>query len=238
MMPQTETKPTPDRTQILDHADVIDINVDQIKNSLAILQDGLSSILSGCQTHTEEERENVFLLTYEAAKINSDLIKLATAYRMSRKLLPIRTEENSLLEFLEDELLQLKGLLETRNLKTTLNCADDLLWYFDADLVSMILSSVLLNTIRYSRERILVSVKVLDQCLHILVEDDSNGFPSAMLTDTLAGKQNESLRSSKGASVLFCEEVAALHRQDGRRGSVNFRNNSSLGGGLFSLILP
>ncbi|WP_333609695.1 sensor histidine kinase, partial [Arsukibacterium sp.] len=116
---------------------------------------------------------------------------------------------------------------------------EHLAWYFDRELIIHVLNDVFVNALRYCRQRILVQVSVEQQQLVLAVNDDGPGFPDFMLQAVKPDMSPPDLQHSHtGLGLYFARLIAAAHKNQGQHGSVQLRNNSELGGGVFVLQLP
>lgn len=205
---------------------VLESVVDDMRNSLGLMTDSLMD-------------SQIDVLGYELFRINSGLQHLQNLYRLQSDQLVINYEECFLQEFIEDEVMAFAALLEAKGIRLAIDCEASFSWFLDEILVRNILSSVLLNTIRYCKSEIRISAIEEFGQLMLTVEDDGCGYPTDFLIEDeqVLGMDYLS-RGSAGVNLFFSVHVASLHKNNGRSGAVRVTNSSSLGGGCFTLQLP
>src|SRR5690606_19162987 len=125
--------------------------------------------------------QRVGLLQYEAARVNNDLVQLLGLYKLQNRQLPLRVDEQFVHDFLDEQIARYVLLFSNRGISCELNCAADLIGYFDDELVAGIVNNILANAIRYTRSKIQVEAHQVDGYLVISVNDDGTGFPARML---------------------------------------------------------
>jgi signal transduction histidine kinase len=106
-------------------------------------------------------------------------------------------------------------------------------WFFDRALVEMALMNALHNALAYARARIQLEADLTDGCLAFTVRDDSAGYPESILAQ--AGEPGVESVKGTGLGLHFARLIAELHDNQGRRGSLQLRNDA---GAVFSLLLP
>lgn len=223
----------------IDFSTVLASSVHDMKNSVGMLLNSVESILEHHTPKDAEQNAHFKTLHYEAARINGELIQLLTLYRKDRGFLPISVDEHYVIDIFEDQIARNYPLLQTTNIDISLNCDEDLVWYFDGDLVGGVIHNILVNAIRYTRSKIAIAAYEEDKQLCISIADDGEGFPEDMLLEP--GRRVQEAELSRGATHLglyFSEEIASLHKQGERAGCISLENGGELGGGVFKLYLP
>ena len=223
----------------LDFASVLASSVHDMKNSISMLMSSIDELVDETPEPSETQNRVISTLQYEASRVNNDLIHLLSFYRLEQNTLPITLDEHFVVEVLDDQLAYNKMLAEKKGIELALDCDDRLLWYFDAEMVSGVINNVVINAIRYSQQKIILSAQKKGEFLEIAVADDGSGFPEAMLDKP--GSYFNSVdfaTGSTGLGLYFANQLAALHRHDGREGYIQLHNGGPLGGGAFSLFLP
>lgn len=230
---------TIDKEPALDFAFVLASSVHDMKNSLGMLLNTLASMMEQSPSMNEEQAKTYATLEYEAARINSELIQLLSLYRMQHEHLLVQIDEHHIIEIVEEQLARNELLFKTRNIQVTVNCAENLTWYVDGELLGGVLNNILVNCARYCRERLDISVLMDEGMLRISIADDGNGYPASMLAAPQQVNAGVSFSSgSTNLGLLFAHKVAALHRSKDKQGLIKLANNGELGGGVFSLFLP
>ncbi|RRJ82985.1 sensor histidine kinase [Aestuariirhabdus litorea] len=228
----------PPDTQI-DFATVLASSVHDMKNSLGLLLNSIDNLCAAQPPSTPEEYARYSLLNYEASRVNSNLIQLLSIYRLQQNQLPLSISEQYVSDLLEEQLALNDPLLQARRITPELECDPELVGYFDQSLVAGTLNNVILNSTRYTRDRLKISAYQQGEYLVIEVADNGSGYPQEMCQQ--GGTQPGPVDFSSGSTQLglyFCREIARLHQQDGRFGYIDLSNGGSLGGGIFRLYLP
>jgi signal transduction histidine kinase len=102
-----------------------------------------------------------------------------------------------------------------------------------------VVQNVIVNCSRYTRAQLLVSAKVEDDFLRIVVADDGGGYPPSMLEAPSGLVQSAEVNEGNThLGLYFAEEIARLHKQRNRVGYIRLENGEPLGGGCFNLFLP
>lgn len=219
---------------------VLASSVHDMKNSLGMLLSSLEELIRAAPPQNKGQETQMATLQYEALRINTELVQLLAIYRMQENRLPLHIDECYLIDVLEDQVARNDMLLRTRNLTLELDCDEDLLWYFDAELVGGVVHNVLVNGARYSRERMLLRARVEADQLLITIADDGAGYPPSMLQSSLR-ETSAGVDFSAGNTHLglyFARRVAEMHRRKERTGRIELANNGPLGGSVFTLMLP
>ena len=107
------------------------------------------------------------------------------------------------------------------------------LWFYDENLVRMVLLNALYNALRYARQQVTLAASVRDGYLEFSVADDGPGYPAAMLAQPL--DMQAMSREGTGLGLHLASRVAALHSNAGRSGGIELSN---AGGAVFRLRLP
>lgn len=213
--------------------------VHDVKNSVGLLLHSLDEFLKANPPKTDEDNQRAVVLNYEASRINNDMMQLLSIYRLQNQRLFVSVEECHLLEFLEDEMLAHDTLLKMKKIKVTVDCAEDLVWYFDSMLIKNVLTNVIVNTIRYTNDEIRIAVEKIADFIRITVEDNGKGFPKELRSDPGGYLTRINFNTgSTGLGLYFSARVAELHRNGDREGYIQVDNDSSLGGGAFRIFLP
>lgn len=237
----TMTKKAPNGRQdsVADFSFMLASSVHDMKNSLGMLLTTLDETMRDMPAKTPEQQQRFATLQYEASRINGELIQLLSLYRMNLQAMPIRVEENYVRDAIDDQLARNDMLFVSRHLNVNFNCDEDLLWYFDSDLVGGVLHNVLVNCARYTRSQLSIKAWLEDSGLFVQIEDDGQGYPEAMLSQPVDLGASVSFESgSTNLGLYFAQTVAQLHKAKDRKGSIALANGGDLGGGVFTLFLP
>ncbi|HIM06924.1 MAG TPA: HAMP domain-containing histidine kinase [Gammaproteobacteria bacterium] len=190
-------------------------------------KDGANSILSQIQ--------------YEGKRVNDDLVGLLAIYRINNGQYSINIEEYSVADFLEENLAQHESMILHRNIEKELECNNDLQWFFDRDLITGVMSNVINNLYKYTKDKILISTSIKDNYLLIQIKDNGPGYPENMLVTHENTDKEKSIsfeNSNTGLGLYFSRLVAELHKNKGKNGYITTSNDGIDGGGCFSIYLP
>lgn len=223
----------------VDFSLVLASSVHDMKNSIGMLIASLETVIEEQPPENEHQLNHFNTLQYEASRINSELVQLLTIYRMQNDHLPLRIDQHYVIDVLEDQLARNHTLIESRGIRLKLECEDNLEWCFDSDLVGSVVQNVIVNCSRYTRHELLVSARVEQDCLRIIVADDGGGYPPNMLeAPSVLVEKAEVSGGNTHLGLYFAEQIAKLHRQKNRVGYIQISNGMPLGGGCFNMYLP
>lgn len=223
----------------IDFAMVLASSVHDMKNSVGMLLASLDQLMETSPPRDEAQAHQYATLNYEASRINNELVQLLTVYRMQNEFMPLRVDEHYVIDMFEEQIARNHSLIETRNIALEMDCDPDLNWYFDRDLVSSVIHNVLINGIRYTSNKIVLSAKIENETLQLSVADNGSGYPANMLERPSKGvKDAEVSKDATHLGLYFAERIAEMHTEKNRHGYIQLSNNSVIGGGLFSLFIP
>ena len=225
--------------QRLDFALAFGSAVHDVKNSVGLLLSTLDEFMKANPPVTAEDKGRAVVLNYEASRINNDMMQLLSIYRLENERLFIAVEEVQVAEFLEDEMLAHDMLLRMKGLEVEIECDEGLTWYFDSMLIKNVLNNVIVNTIRYTKDRLKVAVESVNGYVRISIEDNGRGFPDVLCQDPGGYLTRINFNTgSTGLGLYFSARVAELHRNGGRAGYIEVDNNATIGGGAFRIYIP
>ncbi len=228
-----------DNNDPIDFSLVIASSVHDMKNSVGMLLATVEGVMQDTPPENAAQAKRFNTLHYEASRINSELIQLLTIYRMQNQFLPVSIDQHFVIDILEDQIARNHLLLETGGIELSLDCHEDLHWYYDDDLMGSVVHNILVNCIRYTKSRISIGATIEDDCLVITVADDGPGYPDHMLENP--SNLVEDAEVSQGNTHLglyFAERIAARHKQKNRQGYIKLENGGALGGGVFKVVIP
>lgn len=221
----------------LNFAMVIASSIHEMKNSIGMVVSSIDELVDPVDGRCHPEQ--LTQLRYESRRLSDKLIQLLTLYRIGDTGYQVAPNEYHVAEMIEEAYLGDQPLLAARGISMTIDCADDLFGFFDRELMLGVLHNIITNTLRYTRDHILISARRIDGWLQITIDDNGDGFPPAMLESM--PKQYRRINFGNGRTGLglyFCSVVAQLHRHHNRRGNITLTNDGVLGGGRFTICLP
>lgn len=187
-------------------------------------------------------------MLYQTKRMNDKLIQLLALYKqVGRPAYPFDAQPHLLSQLVEQVAAQEKILLAAHGITLETACPNELIWCFDEDLLIGVLGQAINNAIRYTRDRIRLSVTVHADAacdmLEIRIDDNGDGYSAALIEDGasamsgLASGVNFSTNST-GLGLYFSSAVAQMHKHRGRSGAILLENGGAFGGGCFVLRLP
>ena len=241
--------------------------VHDMKNSIGVLSGTLENLLVAAtpaaqeqppaqppqnQPQSQQQYEQLGQMLYQTRRLNDNLIQLLALYKeVGKPGYPFDPAAHRISELVDQVKGQARILLQSRGVTLDVafdaECAPDAIWTFDEDLIIGVLVHAINNAIRYTRDRIRLSVRIDGDYLELRVEDNGGGFPPAILeTGAVAIKTADGankvgvnfLSNSSGLGLYFSSEVAKMHKHRQRHGGIALENGGDLGGGCFVLRLP
>lgn len=223
----------------MDFSMLLASSIHDMKNSISLLNNSLDGIFTECKGRNCDSSTQLHYLRYEANRLNSNLMQLLTLYKIDKANITLNITNHTVFEFLEESLLGNAPLLESKGISLELDCPEDLVWFFDRELLSGVVNNVLNNAYKYAGDRIKVSVSEEAAGLAIRIEDNGKGYPESMTISSQGPNGFVNFKSgSTGLGLYFAAVIAEMHKNGSRTGSVAVSNGSSLGGGCFAIYLP
>jgi K+-sensing histidine kinase KdpD len=234
-----ELEPADDvQDEQLDFSFVLASSVHDMKNSLSMLLGSLEEMIQDSPPQNNKQKKHISTLQYEASRINSELIQLLNIYRLQNRSLQFSIDENYVIEMFEDQIARNDVLFKVKNIAIDVECTKNLIWFFDNELLGNVIHNVLINSIRYAKSKIKLSASIKNEHLFIIIEDDGLGFPEFMLQAALPENNKNSSADSTRLGLFFAAKIASFHKQGKNKGEIELSNGGSLGGGVFTIVLP
>ncbi len=214
-------------------------SIHDMKNSMGVMAAYLQGALAAQDQVRGAAREKTALALYEAQRVTDHLIQLLAIYKIEQAFYPFDPQDHALADLAHEAMARVADLAELRNVELACDCSDDLYGWFDHELVFGVVVQALHNALRYSKNRVKLSVQAHESGVRIRVEDDGPGYPDFLLAQGNGRDRGISFETgSTGLGLYFAGVVAAMHKGAGRSGSLRLENGGSLGGGCFVLELP
>ena len=231
------------QTNSLDFSTVLAGSVHDMKNSVAMLQGSLSEIEDLVPDSDHEIKNKLDRAKHEGNRINRDLIQLLTIFKLDRMQQHINIDEVNISEFLSDIIIEHLPLLKSRGIQLSQQCDNSLFGYFDEELVSNVMNTIIHNAYQYTGDKILLKADSTNGYLELSVLDDGHGYPDNLLTCPTPEKTLTNFgNGSTGLGLYFSSKIAAAHQSKGKTGFIKVTNDndpqSIMTGGCFSLFLP
>lgn len=223
-----------DADKAADFATILGAAVHDMKNSLWLLQQNLNHLAQ--QLEQSPAATDVANIQYEAQRLNTGLIQLLSLYRNEYSELPVQPELQFLDELIEEITEDTRLYADNLNIRIETDCVSELSWYYDPQLITVLLQDVLINAIRYARKQVNLVIGKENDMLCIEVTDDGEGYPESILQDQADSRTD--IRSGRtGLGLYFARRIAHAHQRQGQHGIVRLGNQPA-GGGIFTLLLP
>jgi two-component system, OmpR family, sensor histidine kinase SenX3 len=224
-----------------DYSILLANSIHEVKNSLNMLLNSVDQAMTNCDGKTCPTYDLFSQIQYEGKRVNDDMVGLLAIYRINNDQYSANIDEYSVLEFIEENLDQHETMIRHRNIDYELDCDEDLHWFFDRDLIKGVISNVINNLYKYTKDKLHISVVKEDGYLAIKVKDNGPGYPENMIvTHDQHGYQKNICfdNANTGLGLYFSELVAELHKNKGRSGFISTTNDGIDGGGCFAIYLP
>jgi signal transduction histidine kinase len=216
-----------------------------MKNSISVLSGTLERLLVVASPQTETAYPQMAHMLYQTKRLNDNLMQLLALYKqVGTPAYPFDVQPLELGQLVDQVVALERVLLKSRGLKLELDYDPELVWHFDEDLITGVLSHAINNAIHYTCDTVRLAIRVTDDnWLELRVEDNGPGYPPALLkagaiaTRETAGGLNF-LTNSAGLGLYFSSEVARMHQHRERRGTLRLDNGGRFGGGCFILTRP
>lgn len=222
----------------IDFSIVLGASMHDMKNSLCMLLQSLETINETVE-QTSKAKSEFAKVHYEIARVNSNLLQLLALYREHHQQLPLHIEEHFLDEIFEELISKNALYIENNHIEVALEVDEDLSWYFDSDLVLNLLNDILINALKYTKDKILITAEERNSALVIEIHDNGMGYPENMLN-----KANEEMdlallnQGKTGLGLYFAHLIASAHTSNTAQGEIKLNNDGRLGGSQFTLTLP
>jgi signal transduction histidine kinase len=212
-----------------------------IKNSLGVLLKFIGTISESCEIQQSDTGiKQCADMEYEVRRINNNLVKLLTLFKVEEGVYMLNVDAHSVKEFLDEALLEHGVIMRQKGIEHSIECDHDLYWCFDRNLMMGVMSNAINNALRYTGDRIHVVAEATPDGLSIGVEDNGDGFPGIMLEQQNGVKNPESgfINNNTGLGLFFTQTVLNLHQHNGKLGHVSLANQVNGRGGVFSILVP
>jgi len=221
-----------------DFNDILATSAHDMKNSLFMLLQSIEN-LDHDQNLTQQQHKACADLHYQTSRINSTLMQMLALYRDQHKQLPVYIEEHSVLEMLQEVLEKYVMYVNSQSVIVSLDVDENLIGYFDQDLIAYLIGDIFVNALRHCKQRITLRAFTEAQYLNIQIEDDGEGYPEHMLA--MSENQTSAFQANKGRSglgLLFAKKIAAEHKSKQLQGHILLENKAQSSGSIFTLRLP
>lgn len=223
----------------LDFSAILAASVHDMKNSLFLLLQAIENVAE--EVESPQPRRRLADIHYETQRLNTSLMQLLSLFRQQKDELPVTLEEHFLDELAEELEVSNQFYADHHNIDLVANVKTDGSWFFDQNLILILLNDVIINALRYAKSKVQIDIGIDEINNELVVEigDDGEGYPLSMLDASRTKAQVMELGSGRtGLGLYFAKLIAGAHQGENRQGSIFLSNDSILGGSLFTLRLP
>lgn len=225
----------------IDFSALFAAQIHDLKNLLFLLLNSLDDTLSNRCADSgigEDTASRLALLKYNGQLINDKLIQMLSLFRFAQGPYAIDIAYRPVADLIEEVAAETKPLLGARSIAISSDVETGLCWFFDRDLAAGVLNNAIHNALQCAKSEIRLSARAEDGFLAIRVEDDGNGFPQEILENGGDMKSLDLSGGKTGLGLYFSSVCARLHTNKDRHGRIALSNGGSLGGAVFTLLLP
>ena len=202
----------------MDFADLAAFTIHDAKNRLAL-------VATRAETNGDAETLRGIL------ESSASLTRLLTYYKAEKGSLGAAIDARVPADLVNELVLDI-GKQTMLSIRSDLAAAPTL-WFYDENLVRMILLDVLYNALRFAQKNIVISAVDRKQWLEFSIADDGPGYPTELLGEQ--PNMQALSRDGTGLGLYLAWRVAELHSNAGRTGRIELNNQ---GGAVFRLLLP
>ena len=221
--------------------DLMASSIHDMKNSVNVQVNALEQIAHDAKARGDLVAfDSLVVVIAQAYRVNANLIQLLSLYKFGKSTYPLDIQEQSVAELIAETVLQQRSVLDFKGISVEVDCPPSCDWYFDRDLMTGVLLNALNNACNYTHDKIRIAAQVQDGALVLRVEDNGPGYPAHMLERDGVGAERgvNFFSGSTGLGFYFSEQVARLHQNKDRIGSLTIDNGGAFGGGCFVVTLP
>lgn len=215
--------------------------IHDLKNLLFLLLGSLEQTIDACHADAEiggGTRSRLALLKYNGQLINDKLVQMLSLYRFNQGPHLIDLAYRPVEDLFEEIIAEAKPLLGARSIAISSRAEADLCWFFDRDLAAGVINNAIHNALNCAKSEIRLSADTENEFLVIRVEDDGDGFPQEILEHGGNVKSLDISGGKTGLGLYFSSVCARLHTNKEKTGRIELGNGGSLGGAVFTLLLP
>jgi two-component system, OmpR family, sensor histidine kinase SenX3 len=229
--------------QSLDMSTFLASSTHEMKNSISIMTAYLETALQDTPPGEDagfNPQELTRRALAEAKWLNNRLVQILALYKVNMGLYPFDPNEVELTGFATEVMARVQPLADTKGIELELEISGgDHLWTFDYELILGVVAQVLHNAVKYTNDRIRLSLCANPEYLEIRVADNGAGYPQFMLDHGYATRQAVDAKTGNtGLGLHFATLAVNLHHSGEHTGSTLLENGGDLGGGQFALRLP
>lgn len=215
--------------------------IHDLKNLLFPLLNSLDETLNNrCSgtTISADSASRLALLKYNGQLINDKLIQMLSLYRFNRGPYPVDIAYRPVADLIAEIIAEASPLLGAQAIAISSDVEAGLCWFYDRDLAAGVINNAIHNALPCAKSQIRLGASEENGFLAIRVEDDGDGFPQEVLENGGSMKSLDLSGGKTGLGLYFSSVCARLHTNKDKTGSIGLSNGGSLGGAVFTLLLP
>jgi len=221
---------------------IIASSVHDMKNSIQMLLGTLDEVIDELPVDAQPYAK-ILRAEAEGRRINDQLIQLLTLYKSGNTQQSLRTDEHRVDEFLEELQIENHEVLSLRGIELTTKCDEELLWFFDRELLKGVINNLITNAQQYTKDQIQLGAVIHDKELLLTVDDNGPGYPAAMLKrygapHEISPGENTTESGGTGLGLFFSATIAHLHKNRKQSGYLQTSNEGIDGGARCTIALP
>ncbi|RPJ67667.1 sensor histidine kinase [Alteromonas sediminis] len=214
-----------------------------MKNSLSLLIQSIETLSLHVPLENKLAHDQISSTHYEALRLNTNLVQMLSLYRSGMSDLPLTVDEHNINDILADIEASNRYYCDQKGIELQWQCEPELCWFFDSELIYLLLNDAVINALRYGKTKVVMSASIEltkeGEQLLIAVSDDGDGYPESMLSTTNKQVHKPNLKEGRtGLGLFFASMIADAHDNNGRRGEISLENGGTLGGSVFRVKLP
>lgn len=223
----------------IDFSSVLAAAVHDMKNSLFLLIQSIETLNEEIEPENHNAREQLASVHYEASRLNTNLVQILSLYRAEINSFPVSVDEGFIIDLFHDIKGSNQLYAKQKNITIETNVEAELSWYFDRELIFLLLNDVLINALRYGTSQIKLTAFEENNVLVMRVEDDGQGYPEDMLNKSHQDLADFQLSQGRtGLGLFFARLIANAHSQSDVNGEISLTNGGTLGGSVFEVKIP
>ena len=211
--PKNQAETMKSTSHTIDFSTILAAAVHDMKNSLQLQLQKLEQVAA--LVTDADASQSLADIHYEAQRLNAGLIQLLNLYCHENEHLSLQRELQYIDELIEEIIAGTEFYAHHYKIQIRCEVADDLSWYLDKQLISILLQDVIINAVRYAQRRVSIRAFSEHGQLVIEVQDDGDGYPASILENVnqgLFGPQGVTLASGRtGLGLYFAQRIAASH---------------------------
>ncbi len=226
----------------LDFSTIIASSVHDMKNSIQLLLGTLDEVIDELPDDVQPHAK-ILRAQLEGRRINDQLVQLLTLYKAGNTQQSLCPDEHSVREFLDELYLENHAVLALRGIDLSIECEEELQWFFDRELLKGVINNLISNAQQYTKDKIQLNAVIHEKWLRLSVDDNGSGYPETMLRcysaeDQLTPGDNTAETGGTGLGLFFSATIAHMHTNRKQRGFLQTSNEGIDGGARCTIALP